>query len=63
MRRLADSLFRLGSVLRRVIGAPEYERYVAHLHLAHPDITPLTHEQFVQEAMARRYGRGGGRCC
>ena len=63
MRRLADALARLGSVLRRVIGAPDYERYVEHVRLAHPGLEPATREQFVRAAMARRYGKGASRCC
>jgi uncharacterized short protein YbdD (DUF466 family) len=63
MRRLAETLASLASVLRRVIGAPDYERYLAHVRLAHPGMTPLTCEQFAQDAMARRYGKGAGRCC
>ena len=63
MRRLADALSRLASALRRVIGAPDYERYLAHIRLAHPGMTPLTYEQFARDAMVRRYGKGAGRCC
>ena len=63
MFRLADLLSRSASVLRRVIGAPDYERYLTHVRLAHPGLTPLTREQFVNDALARRYGKGAGRCC
>jgi uncharacterized short protein YbdD (DUF466 family) len=63
VRPLADLLARLASVLRRVIGAPDYERYVKHVQLAHPGTAPVSYEQFVQDAMARRYGKGAGRCC
>ncbi len=63
MRRLADTLYRFASIIRRVIGAPDYERYLAHVQMSHPGMTPLTHAQFVQDAMARRYGKGAGRCC
>jgi uncharacterized short protein YbdD (DUF466 family) len=63
MRRLADTVSRLGSVLRRVIGAPDYERYLSHLRVAHPDREPLSREQFVRDSMVRRYGKGASRCC
>jgi uncharacterized short protein YbdD (DUF466 family) len=63
MPRLADSLRRFGSVLRRVIGAPDYERYLSHVRMAHPGAEPVTREQYVREAMARRYGSGANRCC
>jgi uncharacterized short protein YbdD (DUF466 family) len=63
MTRMRTSLERIGALLRRVIGAPDYERYLAHVRLAHPGMTPLTRGQFVNDAMARRYGKGAGRCC
>jgi uncharacterized short protein YbdD (DUF466 family) len=61
--RHADLLRRFASVLRRVIGAPDYERYLLHVRRAHPGTTPLSREQFVNDAMARRYGKGASRCC
>jgi len=63
MRHLAEQLSRFASVIRRVIGAPDYERYLTHVRLAHPGKTPLTREQFVNDAMARRYGKNASRCC
>jgi uncharacterized short protein YbdD (DUF466 family) len=50
-------------VFRRVIGAPDYERYVKHVQSAHPGTAPLTREQFTRDALSRRYGKGAGRCC
>jgi len=63
MRRLADSLASLARTVRRVIGAPDYESYLTHVRLAHPGDAPLTREEFVLDTMARRYGKGAGRCC
>jgi len=63
MALLADRLARFAAVLRRVIGAPDYELYVGHVRLAHPGQTPLTHEEFVKEFLSGRYGKGPGRCC
>ena len=63
MRQLADSLSRLAHIVRRIIGAPDYESYLTHVRLAHPGEAPLTREQFMTDAMRRRYGRGAGRCC
>ena len=53
----------LGSLLRRIIGAPDYERYCAHLAARHPEVTPLSREAFARDALARRYHRPGSRCC
>lgn len=63
MRRLADALAQAGRVVRRVIGAPDYDRYLAHLRSAHPGVRPLTREEFAREALLRRYGKGASRCC
>ena len=57
--RVAD----VGILLRRIIGAPDYERYLAHLVAHHPDVTPLSREAFARDALARRYDRPGSRCC
>jgi len=54
---------RAASVLRRVIGAPDYERYLAHVAHAHPRATPLSREEFARDALSRRYDRPGSRCC
>jgi uncharacterized short protein YbdD (DUF466 family) len=51
------------AVLRAIIGAPDYERYLAHMRQAHPDSTPLSLQAFMAERMARRYDQPGGRCC
>jgi uncharacterized short protein YbdD (DUF466 family) len=53
----------LGSLLRRIIGAPDYESYVAHLAARQPEVTPLSREAFARDALARRYDRPGSRCC
>ena len=67
MRSLSRSLVArvadVGTLLRRIIGAPDYERYLAHVAVRHPDVTPLSREAFARDALARRYDRPGSRCC
>ena len=53
----------LVSVLHRVVGAPDYERYLAHERMHHPGRTPLTREAFVRERLDARYSKPGARCC
>lgn len=50
-------------IARRVIGAPDYERYVAHVRACHPDRTPMTRPEFERERLASRYDKPGSRCC
>jgi uncharacterized short protein YbdD (DUF466 family) len=57
--RVAD----VGALLRRIIGAPDYECYLAHLAARHPEATPLSRDAFARDALARRYDRPGSRCC
>jgi uncharacterized short protein YbdD (DUF466 family) len=60
---LRERLARAACVIRRVIGAPDYERYVAHVRRAHPEVAPISREAFARDALARRYDRPGSRCC
>lgn len=46
-----------------MVGVPDYDRYVAHMRAAHPDLEPLTREAFVRSRMEARYGgKGAGKC-
>ena len=63
MRTLVVVARRTASALRLVIGAPDYERYLAHLARRQPDRTPLSRDEFARDALARRYDRPGSRCC
>jgi uncharacterized short protein YbdD (DUF466 family) len=62
-RRLAVSLAGAAAALRRVLGAPDYERYLEHARRRHPEVTPLSKEAYLRDALARRYDRPGSRCC
>jgi uncharacterized short protein YbdD (DUF466 family) len=61
--RLRSALRSLGSALRIVTGAPDYERYRRHLAARHPGVEPLSRDTFVREQLERRYARPGSRCC
>jgi uncharacterized short protein YbdD (DUF466 family) len=51
------------SIVRTVIGAPDYARYLAHQRAKHPDATPLSREAFARERERARYEGTGSRCC
>lgn len=53
----------MSSVIRRVIGAPDYEAYVVHVRAAHPENVPMSREEFVRERLSARYAKPGARCC
>ncbi len=63
VRRAVAVLRRVAAALRAVLGAPDYERYVAHVRRCHPGVAPLTREEFVSQRLEARYSRPGARCC
>jgi uncharacterized short protein YbdD (DUF466 family) len=60
LRSLAQ---RIAVVVQRVIGVPDYERYVRHVRERHPGTEPVSREEFIRERMASRYSKPGARCC
>jgi uncharacterized short protein YbdD (DUF466 family) len=53
----------LCSACRQVFGIPDYERYLAHAAVWHPGAPVLTQQGFFVQALERKYGKGGARCC
>jgi uncharacterized short protein YbdD (DUF466 family) len=58
-----ERIERVANVVRRIIGVPDYDRYVAHLRERHPDVKPMSRSEFEQQRLADRYSRPGARCC
>lgn len=63
MEAIAERLARIAAVVRRIIGVPDYERYVAHQRRCHPGEPALSAEEFVRDSLTRRYSQPGNRCC
>lgn len=57
------SMARVADVVRRVIGVPDYQRYVAHLEACHPDQPPMSRDEFMRQRLNERYNKPGARCC
>ena len=53
----------LCSACRQVFGMPDYERYLAHAAERHPGAPVLSRGEFFVQAVERKYGTGGARCC
>ena len=49
--------------VRRVVGAPDYEAYLAHHARCHPAVPPVSRDEFVRRRQEDRYDRPGSRCC
>lgn len=60
MRAQLDEIAR---VVRRIIGVPDYDAYVAHVRSSRPDEEVLTRERFLRDALDGRYLGPGSRCC
>jgi uncharacterized short protein YbdD (DUF466 family) len=48
---------------RLAIGIPDYDVYLAHLRMRHPEQVPMGRDAFFHERMQARYGKGRSRCC
>jgi uncharacterized short protein YbdD (DUF466 family) len=53
----------VAAVVRRVIGAPDYDRYVAHVRARHPGLEPLGASEFYRLRLEERYNKPGSKCC
>lgn len=56
----------LGQAARLMVGMPDYDTYVQHMRLTHPELPVMTYEEFFRERQEARYGGGDGRpgrCC
>ena len=50
-------------VARAVLGAPDYERYLAHMRAHHAGEPPLTRDDYLRRRLEARYSKPGARCC
>jgi uncharacterized short protein YbdD (DUF466 family) len=48
---------------RRLLGIPDYDGYLAHRQQRHPGQAVLSEREFHAEAIDRKYGAAGPRCC
>ena len=63
LRDVQHLAVRVATVIRRIIGAPDYDGYVAHVRTHHPERTPLTEDEFRRARLSARYSQPGSRCC
>jgi uncharacterized short protein YbdD (DUF466 family) len=59
----AGFLTRANAIVRRIIGAPDYSAYLAHMSAHHPECAVLTQAEFLDEQLTARYSTPGSRCC
>jgi len=65
MQEAYDLMLRMRRTARLMVGVPDYDSYVAHRRVTHPDEPVMTYEEFFRDCQDRRYGGKGGaiRCC
>lgn len=57
-----------GAEIARHIGKgisnlPDYQSYVEHIKLNHPEVAPPTEAEFFKDFLNKKYGASAKRCC
>ena len=47
----------------KIFGVPDYEAYLAHMRVRHPEAPSLSRKEFAALWIDRRYGNMRSRCC
>lgn len=63
LRSWEATVHRVVAMVHRIIGAPDYESYLAHMHRKYPGCTPLDARAFEKQRLIDRYKQPGSRCC
>ena len=54
----------LGQAAKMLVGLPDYDTYVRHRRLLHPELPIMTEVEFIRNRQEARYGSGrSGGCC
>ena len=53
----------LGSIVRAVLGVPDYDRYLTHMRSVHPGDRVMSETEFRHTRMNDRYNAPGSKCC
>ena len=54
---------RTASVVRAVLGVPDYDRYLSHMRTTHSGDRVMSETEFRHMRMNDRYNRAGSKCC
>lgn len=63
MESVRVALRSAAAIVRRIVGVPDYDRYVAHVRECHPGTAPMSRVDFERARLEDRYSRPGQRCC
>ena len=51
------------SAVKRLLGMPDYQRFVEHVRQCHPERPVPSEREFFEQYVKDRYGTGATRCC
>lgn len=63
VERIATLYRRSDRFFHLLVGLPSYDKYVEHMKIHHPDEVPKSRKEFFKEALDKKYGAGGAKCC
>lgn len=63
LANVGATIQRVAAVVRRIVGVPDYEVYVAHVRECHAGVVPMSREEFEKSRLEDKYSRPGQRCC
>ncbi len=63
MQSLRTWAGRAVAIIRRIVGVPDYDAYLAHMQRQYPDCAPMDPRTFERERLAAKYTQPGSRCC
>ena len=64
MNRMFTWIQQTRSNIKTIFGIPDYQKYLEHHRIAHPDKPPMTEKEFYMHALNHRYNSGSvNRCC
>lgn len=63
LSRVSETMRKAAAVVRRIVGVPDYDGYLAHVRECHPGTEPMTQEEFERARLEDRYSQPGQRCC
>jgi uncharacterized short protein YbdD (DUF466 family) len=63
MMRVDHPFKRIATLVKRIAGMPDYERYVAHMRTHHAECPVPSEREFYAMFLKGRYEGGANRCC
>ncbi|MDM5197547.1 YbdD/YjiX family protein [Fictibacillus enclensis] len=63
IRKIRQGAGVIRKIGKGVSNLPDYESYVAHIKIHHPEVAPPTEAEFFNDFLDKKYGASARRCC